>query len=525
MNRVFIQNPVDDLAAELWHHIPGFQEAFDASPRYSGGFNLRVQAAAFRQFLEKQTYRDIYTMSTTGKSQLHSLYGKKQDLPSDWLDFFGHQHGAVKVLPNRAGFYSAVERLIPWYAERGYDVTDPATQEIIFSHAYGYAARDILMNDNALTTLFKRMVNLTASQGEMGKVAATAARLAIPIAKVPPNFAIEVGEYAFGLPIGLSRVAGRGIQNLIRGLSGKEKLEDLKPEQADGIARCLSKGLTGFALLWALGYYFYEDIGGYYQPGERRKNDVHAGGMRLFGWEVPFWLPILHVPPLEVLQMGSTVHRIQNHYAERLKTGGALAGVWAATKGLASHIPFFEEPSRMAESMKDTDTMGKSATELVTSMIVPPDVQKVARVMDKDESGDEIKRKPKTPADVVKMHIPVLRDEVPRNVKVEKEILKDKLIHELRDGKEEARQHLIDAIREKKITTKDRDDIVKQSKESPLVTRASRMTLETLAEGYEKNATPEEKILLKPILKKKIMNAAGKIPADEKQRYLDLLKE
>jgi hypothetical protein len=158
-------------------------------------------------------------------------------------------------------------------------------------------------------------------------------------------------------------------------------------------------------------------------------------------------------------------------------------------------------------------------------MIVPPDVQKVARVMDKDESGDEIKRKPKTPADVVKMHIPVLRDEVPRNVKVEKEILKDKLIHELRDGKEEARQHLIDAIREKKITTKDRDDIVKQSKESPLVTRASRMTLETLAEGYEKNATPEEKILLKPILKKKIMNAAGKIPADEKQRYLDLLKE
>jgi hypothetical protein len=114
---------------------------------------------------------------------------------------------------------------------------------------------------------------------------------------------------------------------------------------------------------------------------------------------------------------------------------------------------------------------------------------------------------------------------VPINKEKDKAALKDKLIKQLRSDDPSARENLAEAVREKKITVHDRDQIRKEAKTDPLVVKAEHMKLEVLAERYEQNATPEQKNLLKPILRKKIMNKAGQLSTDEKQKYLKILNE
>ena len=98
------------------------------SPRHSTGINVRAEAAAFRQWFEKQTFTDMVDTIKTGRGSLDRLYGKKSDLPPEALDFFGHFHGALKTTPKRAEFYRSLQKRTEWAMKNGYDMTDPVTQ-------------------------------------------------------------------------------------------------------------------------------------------------------------------------------------------------------------------------------------------------------------------------------------------------------------------------------------------------------------------------------------------------------------
>jgi len=517
----FATSPTEDLAGGLWSAIPGYSQIMAESPRYGGGLNIQAEAKAFRQFVEKQTAEDMWETIKTGKGQLDVLYSPKQgnDLPPEALDFFGHLHGALKVLPKRAEFFRSLEKNSQWAANRGMDISDPVVQMTLCGRAYDDANRAILMNRNAITDWYQMSLRHMASKGTGGQVMTTAAKVLLPIVRVPTNFALETMDYTFGVPKGTAQV--------IKYLVDKDALKNITPEQADNIGRSLSKGLIGLALL-AIGYYNHEDIGGYYQPGERRKaGDVKWGGIRIGGVELPHWF--LHIPALEVLQLGSTIHRVQNSYAEKLKGGGLLAGAIAATKGVISNIPFLEEPSRLAKGLKDTESMAKAGAELATSMVVPPDVGKLARATDTDETGEEIKRKPATAADVAKLQIPGLREEVPRNVKLEKRLAREKAA-EGNAGKmlfNAVQEHKITEIEKSAISAIAKGDMGEVGRLIKMVSNAKHMELKDLAVGIQEKATDEEKRILKPIFRAKLMKKAGdkEITQAEKQKYLKVLNE
>ena len=513
----FVTSPLEDLASSVWRYMPGYSQIMSQSPRYSGGLSVRAEAKAFSQFVQKQTYKDMWETIKTGKGELDVLYSPKHgnDLPPEALSFFGHLHGALKVTPKRAEFFRSLEKRSQWAIKQGMDITDPVIQMTLCADAYNDANRAILMQKNWINDLYTSLLRQIEHIGSAGKVGGTVARVLLPIVRVPTNFALETFDYAFGAP--------KGTIQVIRYLLDKDALRDLKPEQANNIARSLSKGLVGIALLM-IGYYNRENLGGFYEPGEKRKpSDVKWGYMRIYGHEIPPFL--LHVPAFAVLQMGATIGRTMDYYAERMKGGGAKAGAIAASKGMLESIPFTAEPQRIARATKDAESAAKFAMELITSMAVPPDVGKFARLVDTDEEGKAIPRKPETAADVFKLKIPGLRQDVPENVKKEKQDLKAQLQEDLRDDPAAAQQELAEAIREKKITKKEAKDIKKEAKQEEFVNNVKHLSLEELAKRIKENATDEQKAAIYPVFKKKFQHERKKLDPETKREYYDLMEE
>ena len=394
----FVTSPMEDIAAGFWSHVPGVSRVMEKSPRFAGGLNIGAEAKAFRQFVERQTYRDIRETAKTGKGQLDVLYGEKQRLPPEALDFFGQLHGALKVIPKRTEFFRSLEKRTAWEIKNGTDMTVPLEQIRVSTEALADANRAILMQKNVTTNAYSFFLQYLQRQGKGGQATAAALQNIFPIVRVPTNYVSEVGNYAFGVP--------KGVVQVMKVLIEKDGLKNLTREQSDNIARSLSKGLVGPAF-FMIGYYNDQNVGGYWQPGEKRRaSDVSAVGIKIGGTELPHFM--LHIPVVEMIHIGATVHRIIR------KGGSALAGGFRAGAGLVSQVPFLEEPVRMAEASKSANTAGKFLTELGKSMVIPPDVSNIAQLMDTTSSGKVIQRKAKTPLDVLKLSIPGFRQQVRR---------------------------------------------------------------------------------------------------------------
>ena len=463
-----ITTPLEEIMGAVLQYVPGIAQISAKAPREGGGMNVRAEAAAFRQWFEKQTWRDVKDVMKTGQGELDRLFGKKSDRPPELLEFFGRVHGSLKVTPKRAEFYRSLQKRTEFAMRQGLDMSDPTTQATITAEAYIDANRAIFMQDNAMVTSYRILINYLKLKGTGGKVAAATMQLLLPIVKIPTNFVAETTSYAAGGAKALGKViAVKGIKNL-------------KPEEADYVMRALKKQGIGLAML-AIGYFMAEAIGGYYQMGEKRKSgEVEAGGLRIFGINIPKWA--LHSPVLEVLQMGATLRRVQDHYADMnakndakpesqrkpSKGSGTAAGVYAGARGVAGEIPFFEQPVRMGEALRTSETAGKWGAQLTESMIVPPDLRRVSKAMDK--AGDQqIPREQNTLGQMLLGDIPGQRSNLPL-------------------------------------------DMVK----------VKRMQLDKLADIME-NAPSYVVDELKPAFRKKFRAAKGLEP-DERQRYLEILK-
>ena len=430
ISRSFVTSPAENLIAELWLQVPYVKDVMKMSPRYGPGFLTRAEAGVYATYFKRETYKDVWETWLTGQSKLDVLLGDKRDMPPEALDFFGHFHAGLKVPAKNAEFYRYLEYHAQWRMNQGFDLTDPLVQAMTHVQAEGlaYASgnRAILMNKNWVNNMYQSILTNLEKIPIAGSTLSTGAQALLPIVRVPTNFAMEVMEFSFGIPKGLAQV--------VYYYKKKGGFEELKkdPAKADNIARALTKGGLG-VFLFALGYYNDDDVGGYYQPGEKRKpGDVKAGEARIrlpyIGKvEFPTWM--LHVPALEVIQMGATFHRVEKYYRQRLKDHEMVAAAIAAAKGPAEHIPFLEEPTRIARALLNPDSASQFAMELATSLTVPPDVTNVARYMDReprldrDEGKEDIRRKPKTAADAFKMKVPGLRTQVPRNTKEEERLL------------------------------------------------------------------------------------------------------
>jgi len=398
-----ITTPIEEAIGSGINKIPYISKIAEKAPREGGSLNVKAEAKALSQFFERATYRDIRDVAKTGKSSLDYLYGKKSDLPPEALEFFGHLHGALKVTPKRAEFFRSLEKRAESALRNGEDITNPEVQARLGAESYVDANRAILMNNNAINDLHRQILGALRNKGLGGKIAGATTQILLPIVKVPTNYMIEASSYAIG-----------GLKALVKVIANKG-VENLTPEQADYVIRALKKQTIGGAVM-LLGYLNADNVGGYYQYGEKReKGDVKAGGLRIFGVDVPKFM--VHTPVLEMLQIGATLRRVQDSYDKKRKEDGLISSVWKAGMGLAKQTPFIDQPARVLEAVRSAETASNFAGDLVSSMTIPPDVARIAAQIDKNDKGETQKRYAEGFIENIQKNIPALREDLPKTKK------------------------------------------------------------------------------------------------------------
>jgi hypothetical protein len=404
----FGTTPIEELLGGVLSHVPGISQIAEKAPREGGGLNLSAEAKAFGQFFEKATAQDIREALKTGKTSLDYLYGKKNTLPPEALDFFGHLHGALKVLPKRAEFFRSLEKRAQWALDNHLDIQDPKVQATLAADAYIDANRAIFMQENFINTAFRNTVKYFETQGLSGKSAKFMLDVVLPIVKVPTNIVGETFQYATGSVTG----SIEALSFILR----KNGLKNLTMNEADNIMRALKKGSVGLAVL-AMGYYAGSQTGfirasGFYQPGDEKRKDPETGkpikpeSLSIGGVELPNWLQ--HTPVGLVMEMGATMRRVNDAYTMQGKSGGLVAGAAAAGLGALKKVPFLEEATRLGEATRSADSAGLFLDDLIQSLIIPPDLRRLAKMEDDDKE-----RKPTDLKESIEAGVPGLRENVP----------------------------------------------------------------------------------------------------------------
>lgn len=377
--RTLAMAPTERLIGGLYAKLPVIRDVAANSPRH-WGYSVAAEKAAVKEIFSPKMYKEAYQAGMpkllggrgTGKSELDMLYGKEADFPAEVMDLFGHLHAGEKTLAKYPEFARSLEMRTEFARRKGLDLADPAVKEEIESKAYADALRAALLNDDALVSAFRAGIRSLKTGGH--ELAATELELLFPIVKVPMNYVKEAGEYSLGVPRALAKVISKGAKYL-------------SEEESDYVMRNLEKGSLGPAL-FAIGYYGYDEIGGYYQRNEKRdEEDVHPSEIRinLFGTKVDMPHNLLHSAAMELLQMGSTVRRIEEKRLAKGKPGGKAVGALGAAWGLAQQVPFMEEPFSVGEAMQSPAGFQHYTGNLARSFVLPPDVQTLAKVLDQEE--------------------------------------------------------------------------------------------------------------------------------------------
>jgi hypothetical protein len=100
---------------------------------------------------------------------------------------------------------------------------------------------------------------------------------------------------------------------------------------------------------------------------------------------------------------------------------------------------------------------------------------------------------------------------------------KRELEQKLRRGDPGAEDELQAAMASREISRIEAQNIRRRSKEDHTTKTAKSMTLEDLAAGI-RLASDKEKMLIKPIFKKKIQNKTGQIDGKTRDRYIDIFR-
>lgn len=382
------------------HIVPGLAEG---APR-EGGLNVAAIARGFRAAFDKEKglYDAMQTLRT-GRADIDVLYGDKLIDP-DWLELFGRMHGMMKAPIKRFEFELAIEKRAAWYAKRGVDVTteEMKTKIMVESLADGYRA--IFMQHGFTADMFNRIVGMLEGSKDyrvLGEVSARSLRFLFPIVRVPSSIVGETTAGAVGLPVGLSRLFW----------AMRKGLDNVTPEIKDSIMRQLKKGSVG-AVLMAIGYFNADNIGGFYQPGERRRpGDVKALQFRVWGWDVPRWLT--HAPWFLLMQIGAQIKRtIDKKFKAGSPPNGITDAMWAASLGLIEEAPFVGQILRVDKLFRSDAERKSYWGELLKGTLVPQILQAPAVYFDKTAEGEKIQRRPDTVLQHVMTGIPFLRQQV-----------------------------------------------------------------------------------------------------------------
>lgn len=402
--------PFEELVGGGLGKLPFVSEVAARAPR-EGGFNTKAEAKALTDAWMKGM-KDARDKLFKGETDLDVTGGKRNVIPHHWLDIFGSMHGALKAPVVRAEFARSFEKRTAHAAANGIDITDPAVQIRIGLEAYRDSQRAIFQQDNRVVQIWNTAMRQLEQPSKVtgrvslgNKALQTVAKTIFPIVKIPTNIVAEAFQYATGTVTGSARLAK----------AFKSGIETLKPEEADLIMRELKKGTLGSAVM-LLGFFASQAIGGFYQPGQRRKDgDVKPGTVRVGNVDIPSYL--LHNPLVDQLQVGATIGRVANsklRHKDR-ETQGLPAGVAAAALGLIEEVPFATGTEQMHKLFTPNERMDYVG-ELARSRVEPQFMQWVAQQGDRASyipPSEVRQRKPESFGQEMEMGIPGLRQNVP----------------------------------------------------------------------------------------------------------------
>lgn len=424
--RSLIINPMEAVISAAWSKMPFIREIANKSPRYGGPFSPKAIAENYAEFFSKETWKDAWQTLKGDAGELTHLYGHDKEPPPGLLDIFNYIHKSIKTPPKRAEFKYSLQKRMEHAIRNGENPYDPVLQSKILAEAYEDGNRAIFMQKNVhvqgYQAMLKRLENAPA-----GKATAFIMNFLLPIIKVPTNYAAERSEYLIG-GRKLLKLGGKAISETIKNTEQKKGMdrittavekvvEGLTPEQADAVMRGFTRNSVG-AGLFLIGYFGYENFGGYYRKGQKDR-DAKPEDMTIAGIHIPHWAQ--HIAALGNMQFGATIRRTQEYYAkmdekldpgEEAKGNTFMEGLGLATIGEVSKVPFLETQHQVVEALQTPEGQERWVAELAKSLAIPPDLQKIAKWMDTDLNGDEIKRKPKGFLEVLKMGIPGMRETV-----------------------------------------------------------------------------------------------------------------
>lgn len=375
--RALVFKPIEEVLGAGWSKLPIVRDVAGRAP-IEGGGSLDAIAKSYAGFFGKQAREEMGAYLRGGEGNLEAALGKPHlggEAPA-WMSYPGKVHAALKSPAKVAAYEYAMEKQAKFYLGKDNPeaLLDPALQAEMKARAWEYAQRDIFMGDNAAVNAFRRAFAHQEGESLAARSGKTAANVLMPIVKVPTNYALEATDYLFGVPKGMGRLA----------FAVKKGISELPAEQADLIMRQLKKGSLGTAMI-GLGAAGVVEGGGYWQAGEHRKeSDLQPGEVRVAGVTIPHLF--LHHPVVEALQVGASLRRARS----------IPAGLGNSARGLAEQVPFIETPIQMGGTLMGREPM-KAVGEFERGMTIPPDAQRLARVLDQ--------KKPRTPAEMAAQHL------------------------------------------------------------------------------------------------------------------------
>jgi len=396
--------PIHELTKESLKLIPGFKEK--VGELEMGG----TYAGRMKEYYAKgipEGIKEAMGLYRTGTSKSEELFGKVRPNIARWYDFIGGRlHAALKhpifnaaEQMRRYSLFENAEKQSPGITK------DPFVRAMLNERAYKEAMAEKLQQSNWLADKVAeghRMMEQVDPATGKAKISKTALSHIIKIfvtkgiIKTPINYVSTVlkrGVSPFVGPKRLGVALYRGIDNLT-------------PKEYDALAAAWGlAGLSGVMSIWGLMDSFKkkEDriFGGYYQPG-RKENDKDAkwGTIRINGHTFSHF--ISHNPETEIAQFWSTVGRVYQEVVKKSDTPSAIA------EGLLKAMVSFIGQAPVVSPITRYSRPNASLVNEIVSGLLPQLLVNVA-----EDTDSDIKRKPGTLWEKMKMEIPGLRQTVP----------------------------------------------------------------------------------------------------------------
>lgn len=410
-----VQKPLEGLvsgamgtAGKAYTKLTGRESIFEMAPRH-GRFDRKAEAHGIASLFTKAVLTDIKSIGKGNKSALEELYGKNKAVVEDTISWFGRSHAMIKYFPKHQEIERSVEYRLNWYKKNGYDIDSEEVQLRAFSEAISDGVNTIFMSDNVISDLvYRNAVNsLDKTDSGINKGISKVSQFILPIVKLPTNFVKESFLLIPGVAIAdaapvIMRVFESGVKNC-------------DPKDADKIVFALKKSAIGLAAIM-IGYYNPLNVGGY-NTDDRDDKDVKAGTLRLFGKDLPKWFG--HTPLFEIIQFGSTLRRLHDRAVNEEYSDSSF-DKWAkpfieSSGHLVGEVPFLSTAGDISKAASRNEGWKSYFGNMAKGVLVPPDVQKIAKWQDTNEEGDVAKRKMLTVWDYVLSGAPNLSPILPLN--------------------------------------------------------------------------------------------------------------